>query len=294
MSFGLVTIPVEVHTAVRDRGLKFHLLRKADHSRIKYQKIAERDGTPVEWQNLVKGYEYSKGHFIVLTPEDFASAALERDRTITIMDFVSAADVDDRYFEKPYYLTPGKGGQHAYAVLRECIRDTGLIGIAKFVLRDKQHLAAVEVIKDALVLYVLRFCDELVNVNDLNFPASDAVKKQELETARMLVNAFKTTWEPRKYTDEYQANLLRIIESKKRGAAPDLEDPQATERGDVVDLMERLRRSLEGAGGRDGQAEARRPATGRRSRASTSKSSATRATGSKKAAGKKRTSRKAA
>jgi DNA end-binding protein Ku len=247
VSFGLVTVPIEVHTAVRERGLKFHLLRRADQSRIKYQKIAERDGKPVDWDDLVKGYEYAKGNFIVLTPEDFASAALQKDRTITILDFVPGDEVDDRFFEKPYYLTPGKGGSHSYAVLRECIRDTGLIGIAKFVLRDRQHLAAIEVIGDALVLTVLRFADELVDISELEFPKAD-VRRQELETGRMLVNAFKSEWQPEKYTDEYKQNLLRIIEGRRKGSHPKLKDPQEAGHAEVIDLMERLRSSLESRG----------------------------------------------
>jgi DNA end-binding protein Ku len=246
VSFGLVTIPIEVHTAVRENRLKFHLLRRTDQSRIKYQKVAERDGRAVEWDDLVKGFEYTKGHFIVLTKEDFESAALQKDRTITIMDFVEGTQVDDRFFDKPYYLTPGKGGTRAYAVLRECIRDTGLIGIAKFVLRDRQHLAAIEVIGDGLVLSVLRFADELVDVSSLEFPPAKDVTRQELETARMLVNAFRTDWNPAQYTDEYRANLMRIIQSKQKGRKPRLEDPQDAGHAEVIDLMERLRSSLEG------------------------------------------------
>jgi DNA end-binding protein Ku len=261
VSFGLVTIPIDVHTAVRETRFKFHLLRRTDKSRIKYQKVAERDGRPVDWDELVKGYEYSKGHFIVLTKEDFESAALQKDRTITILDFVPGPEIDDRFFEKPYYLTPGKGGSRAYAVLRECIRDTGLTGIAKFVLRDRQHLAAIEVIGDALVLSVLRFADELVAVSSLDFPPAKEISRQELETGRMLVNAFKTTWDPAQYTDEYRQNLLRIIEAKRRGRKAQLKDPQEAEHGEVIDLMERLRKSLQGRGSRTAAAASARKAT---------------------------------
>lgn len=250
LSFGLVTIPVQVHTAVRERGLKFHLLRKSDQSRIKYQKVAERDGEPVDWNQLVKGFEYEKGRFIVLTPEDFATAAVKKDRTITILDFVQGDEIDDRYFDKPYYLTPGKGGDHAYAVLRECIRDTGLIGVAKFVLRDRQQLAAVEVIGDALVLSVLRFAEELVDEDTLTFPKATAVRKPELETARLLVDAFRTSWNPEQYTDDYRRNLLEIIEARRKNKRKvSLEDPQDAGHAEVVDLMERLRRSLQARGG---------------------------------------------
>lgn len=263
LSFGLVSIPVEVHTAVRERGLRFHLLRKSDRSRIKYQKVAERDGEPVEWNDLVKGFEYEKGQFIVLTQEDFASAALQKDRTITILDFVEAQEIDDRFFDKPYYLTPGKGGGHAYAVLRECIRGTGLTGVAKFVLRDRQQLAAVEVIGDALVLSVLRFAEELVDVDTLTFPAAGDVRKPELETARLLVNAFKTSWNPAQYTDDYRRNLLEIIKAKQtKGRKAALRDPQDAGHAEVVDLMERLRRSLQTKSPKGSKATAtRKPAS---------------------------------
>src|SRR6476619_7033345 len=170
ISFGLINIPIELHTAVRNHRPKFRMLHAKDKSPVKFERVCIKDGHPVAWEDLVKGYEYQKGRFIVLTKEDFQAAALEKTRTIDIVDFVEAEEIDERYFETPYYLVPTKGGERAYALLREAIRESGRIGIAKFILRDAQHLACVEVIEDALVLSVMRFSDELVDVGDLSFP----------------------------------------------------------------------------------------------------------------------------
>ena len=144
LSFGLVNIPVEVHTAVRDHRPHFRLLHAKDRSPISYERVCQKEGEAVAWQDLVKGYEYEKGRFVVLTKEDFAAAALEKTRRIDILDFVEASAIDDRFFDTPYYLTPGKGGDVAYGLLREAIRASGRIGIAKFIMREVQHLAAVK------------------------------------------------------------------------------------------------------------------------------------------------------
>src|SRR5258705_788466 len=146
IAFGLVNIPVELHTAVRDHRPRFRMLHAADKSPIQFNRVCAREGRPVAWEDLVKGFEYSKGHFVVLTKEDFETAALEKTRTVDILDFVEAEEIDDRFFETPYYLVPGKSGEHAYALLREAMRETKRIGIAKFILRETLHLAAVEVI----------------------------------------------------------------------------------------------------------------------------------------------------
>ena len=177
ISFGLVNIPIELHTAVRDHRPKFRMLHAKDKSPVKYERVCIRDGSPVAWQDLVKGYEYSKGEYVILTKDDFKAAAVEKTRTIDIIDFVEADAIDDRFFETPYYLVPSKGGERAYALLREAIRESGRIGIAKFILRDAQHLAAVEVIDRALVLSVMRFADELADPKTLEFPASEGIRK---------------------------------------------------------------------------------------------------------------------
>src|SRR5687768_4371869 len=167
IAFGLVNIPIELHTAVRNHRPKFRMLHAKDKSPVRFERVCVRDGTPVAWEDLVKGYEYSKGRFVVLSKEDFQAAAVEKTRTVDIIDFVKSDAIDDRFFETPYYLVPAKGGERAYALLREAIKASERVGIAKFILRDAQHLAALEVIGDALVLTVMRFADELVDTKGL-------------------------------------------------------------------------------------------------------------------------------
>src|SRR6266699_3191278 len=151
ISFGLVNIPIELHTAVRNHRPRFRMLHAKDKSPIKFERICMRDGHPVAWEDLVKGYEYQKGHFVVITMDDLETAALEKTRTVDIIDFVRAEEIDDRFFETPYYLVPTKGGERSYALLREAMRESGRVGIARFILRDSQHLAAVEVIENVIV-----------------------------------------------------------------------------------------------------------------------------------------------
>lgn len=244
LSFGLVSIPIEIHTAVRDKGPHFRLLRRTDKSRIRFQRVAETDGEVVEWDDIVKGFEVAKGQYIVLTPQDFEKAALKKDRVIDIQDFVQADAIDDRYFDKPYYLLPAKGGDKAYALLREAIKESGRIGVAKFVLRTKQRLAAIEAIGDALVLSTMRFRDELARLDEFAFPAGKSVQKRELQMAQRLIEEFAADWDPDKYTDDYRENIMKIVVAKRERTRPALvpeADPQSAQ---VIDLMERLRKSL--------------------------------------------------
>jgi DNA end-binding protein Ku len=282
LSFGLVNIPVEVHTAVRDTRPHFRLLHAKDRSPINYERVCQKDGKTVAWDDLVKGYEYEKGRFVVLTKEDFAAAALEKTRRIDILDFVKSEEIDDRFFDKPYYLTPGKGGDMAYGLLREAIRESGRIGIAKFIMRDVQHLAAVEVVDDALVLSTLRFADELVGAETLKLPARTPARKKELEMATTLVESLASEWNPEKYTDDYRENLMRVIKAKMKGKSADLVSEEPPRDAKVIDLMERLRQSLDASGNRGGRragASSARSRTARRTakRASRSARSRTRA-----------------
>jgi DNA end-binding protein Ku len=233
------------------------MLHASDKSPVRFERVCLRDGKPVAWDDLVKGYEHEKGHFVVVTKEDFKAAALEKTRTIDIIDFVKSEEIDDRFFETPYYLVPTKGGEHAYVLLREAIRESGRLGIAKFILRDAQHLAGVEVIDQAIVLSVMRFADELADPKPLGFPASSGIRKAELDMAKALVNSLAAEWEPDKYTDQYLENLMRIIKGKAKGKKVTLEAEETPRKGEVVDLMERLRRSLDQAGAKSKPAKPR-------------------------------------
>jgi len=260
IAFGLVNIPVELHTAVRDSRPRFRLLHADDKSPIKFERVCAREGKPVAWEELVKGYEYQKGRFVVLTREDFEHAALEKSRTVDIRNFVRDEDIDDRYFETSYYLTPGKGAERAYALLREAIRDTGLVGVATIVLREAQHLAALEVKGEAMVLTLMRYAEELVDTSEFTFPSAKDVRKPELQMARQLVESLADKWDPSQYTDQYRANLMKIIKARMKGTEAHLEAPDEPQQAEVVDLMERLRRSLQGAGGPSGRTGASKTA----------------------------------
>jgi DNA end-binding protein Ku len=268
LTFGLVNIPVELKTAVRADHVSFRLLHKEDLSPIKYERVCQADGEPVPWNEIVKGYEYEKGRFVVLTDEDFKTAALEQSKTIDILDFVKQDEIDPRYFETPYYLVPTKGGEKAYALLREAIRSTGSVGVGKIILRQTQHLVGVKVVGDALVLEIMRFANELVEAKEFNFPRRDAVRPQELQMAEQLVANLAEPFDPARYTDDYRANLMRVIKAKMKGKKPRLEEPEGeTPDSGVLDLMSRLRASLEEGDGKKGAVRAKRKsvAVGRKS-----------------------------
>jgi DNA end-binding protein Ku len=238
------------------------MLHAKDRSPINFERVCQKDGKTVAWEDLVRGYEYQKGRFVVLTKEDFAAAALEKTKRIDVLDFVEADAIDDRFFDKPYYLTARKGGETAYALLREAMSEVGRIGIAKFILRETQHLAAVEGIGDALVLSTLRFADELVEPASLDFPTAKNIKKAELAMAKTLVENLAAEWDPSKYEDEYRENLMRVIKAKMKGKEPDLVVDERPRDSNVIDLMERLRQSLD-SGGRTARTKASRSATSR-------------------------------
>jgi DNA end-binding protein Ku len=262
IAFGLVNIPVELFSATRDHRPKFRLLHAKDEEPVRYERVCQKEGKPVAWDELVKGYEFAKGQFVVLTKDDFKTAALEKTKTIDIIDFVDPAQIDERYFETPYYLQAAKGADRSYALLREAIRDAGRIGIAKVILRDAQHLAAVEAIGDALVLTMMRFADELADLGDFTFPRKADIRPAELKMARQLIDNLAAEWQPDKYTDEYVDNLMRVIKSKVKGTRPKLVGEDHTpKRAEVVDLMARLRASLEGGpGGKKSPGSTKKPA----------------------------------
>ena len=247
LAFGLVSIPIELYSATRDHRPKFRLLHAKDEQPVRYERVCQKEGKPVAWEDLVKGYEYAKGQFVVLTKDDFKTAALEKTKTIDILDFVDPKEIDERYFETPYYLQPGKGADRAYVLLREAIKASEKIGIAKIILRDAQHLAAVEAIGDALVLTMMRFSDELADLEDFKFPRKADLRPGELKMAQQLIDNLVSEWEPAKYTDEYKENLLRVINAKVKGRKPKLiAEDSMPQQAEVVDLMARLRASLEG------------------------------------------------
>jgi DNA end-binding protein Ku len=272
LSFGLVAIPVQLHTAVRENRPRFRLLHAKDKGPIKYERVCQRDGRPVAWEDLVKGYEYQKGRYVVLTKEDFKAAAVEKDRRVQVSDFVPAEAIDDRYFDQPYYLAPDKGGDHAYAVFHQALKDTGRVGIGKVVLRDRQHLVAIESIDNRLVLTMLRFANEVIDAPEMSGVDRIKVASKELKLAADLIEALAGEWKPEQYKDDYQENLQEVIHSKLKGETIEIESGERPMRAEVVDLAARLRASLQAAGGgrRSASRAAKSPArTGARSRGKT-------------------------
>lgn len=252
ITFGLVNIPVELKTAVRSDHISFRMLHAPDLSPIKYERVCQAEGEPVPWSEIVKGYEYEKGKFVVIDDEDFKTAAIEQSRTIDILDFVKEEEIDPRYFESPYYLVPAKGGEKPYALLREAIRKSGAVGIGKIIIRQTQHLAGVKVIGDALVLEIMRFGSELVDPSEYNFPERNTIRPQELQMAQQLIDNLAEPFDPSRYTDDYRINLMKVIKAKMKGKKPKLESAGETHDSGVLDLMSRLRASLEEGSGKKG------------------------------------------
>lgn len=250
ISFGLVSIPVALHPATKREELSFRLLRATDLSPVNYKRVAEVDGKEVPWEQIVKGYEYDKGKFVVLKDEDFKRVDIEATQTIDIVDFVDLADVNPIFFAKPYYLEPQKGGAGAYTLLREVLAKTNKGGIAKVVIRTRQHLAAVKANGKALVLELMHFADELVDQDKIKIPSEKTPGKRELEMATTLVNQMTEKWDPSRYTDEYASALMKLIEKKIESGGRDLPAaPKQTKRAsNVIDLVSVLEESLNQAG----------------------------------------------
>jgi DNA end-binding protein Ku len=246
LSFGLVSIPVELRPAVRKDHVSFRLLYKKDMTPVKYERFSSKGEGPLAWKDIVKGFEVEKGEYVVLTDEDFREAALGKSTSIEILDFVEQSEIDPRYFETPYYLTPTKGGEKPYALLRAAIQNTNVVGIGKIVMRNTQHLVGIKATGEALMLEIMRFQNELVETSELHFPKGTEVRPQELHMAEQLVHNLAAEFDPEKYTDEYRANLMKLIRAKMSGKK--LKGARATtetvQDDKVVDLMSRLRQSL--------------------------------------------------
>jgi DNA end-binding protein Ku len=250
ISFGLVNIPIALYPATRREELKFRLLRESDLSPVSYKRVAEKDGKEVPWDQIVKGYEYEKGKYIVLKDEDFQRVDLEATQTVDIQDFVPQEEIDPMFFYKPYYLEPQKGGDKAYALLRDALKDTNKVGIAKVVIKTRQYLAGVKPEDDALVLELMHFADELADTGKLHVPKKTEVGKRELNMAKSLIDSMSSKWNPQKYRDDYREALMEVIEEKVEAGGKEIEEkpkkaPKATK---VIDLVSVLQKSLEQTG----------------------------------------------
>lgn len=244
ISFGLVNVPVRLYAGAESAGLDLHMLHKTDQSPIRYAKICRKDGKEIAFEDIVKGYEYQEGDYVVLTDEDFEKASPERSKTVEIIQFVDEADIDVRYFEKPYYLEPDRGADKQYALLRDALAKSGRVALAKFVLRNREHLAAIKPVGRMLVLEQMRFPAEVREPSGLNLPEAKA-GKQEVELALALIDQLSSGFAPEDYHDTYNERLEEIIEAKAKGRKPKKaagKEPAPTK---VNDLVAALRASLD-------------------------------------------------
>lgn len=246
ISFGLIYIPVKLYNASETNELSFHMLRRSDKSRIRYVRVAADTGEEVPAEEIVKGYEYSKGEYVVLEEDDFRKANVKKTQTIEMITFVDAAQVDHKLYEKPYYLEPVKGAAKAYALLRDALARSGKVGIGRFVLRNRETLGVVKPEGQVLVLNQMRYASEIRDPNDLALPGVGEVSEKELEMAVSLIETLTGPWNPEQYTDTYTEDLQRIIQAKIEGRepAPEAEAPIPIE---VTDLFAKLSQSLEQA-----------------------------------------------
>src|SRR5580698_3321392 len=247
INFGLVTIPVKLQTAVRTNDVRFNFLHGKDEGRIQNTRTCSVDGEEVPYDEIVRGYEYEKGKYVIISDEDFKRVNVEATQSVEIVEFVDISEINPMYFDKPYYLEPEKKGRHAYALLREALRETGKVGIAKVVIRAREHLAALKPNGEALVLELMHFADELVAQSDFDFPElKEKVAPAELKVAKLLIDTMSVeAFEPEKFTDEYKEAVMAMIDARVAGeevSAPEAKKPAAT---NVVNLMDVLQRSLE-------------------------------------------------
>jgi DNA end-binding protein Ku len=248
ISFGLVSIPVGLLNASRQEDLKFKMLRSTDLSPINYKRVAETDGKEVPWEQIVKGYEYEKGKFVVLKDEDFKRVDLEATDTIDIVDFVDLSSINPVYFYKPYYLEPQKGGAPAYNLLREVLATTNKVGVAKVIIRARQHLAAVKANGSLLVLDLMRFEDELVDPKEVKIAEGKSLGPREVKMATTLVDQMSEKWSPSRYTDDYRSALMKLIDAKVKSGGKDVpQKNKAKPATNVVDLLSVLQESLASA-----------------------------------------------
>jgi DNA end-binding protein Ku len=252
ISFGLVNIPIALYPATRREELKFRLLRKSDLSPVNYKRFAEKDGKEVSWDQIVKGYEYEKGKYVVLKDEDFERVDLEATQTVDIQDFVDQEEIDPMFFYKPYYLEPQKGGDKAYALLRDALKDSGKVGIAKVVIKTRQYLAGVKPEDGVLLLELMHFADELADPGKLHVPKKTELGKREMNMAKSLIDSMSSKWNPEKYKDDYREALMEVIEEKVEAGGKEIEEKpkKAPKPTKVIDLVSALQKSLEQTGAR--------------------------------------------
>jgi DNA end-binding protein Ku len=269
ITFGLVTIPVKLYSAIRADELHFNYLHKDDLGRIRYERVCELDGKKVGWGDIVRGYEYEKGEYVVLSDEDFEKASPEASQSVEIVEFVDLKEIDPVFFDVPYYLEPEKKGRHAYAVLREALKRSGKVGIARVVMRTREHLAALKPDGQALVIELMHWADEVVPPRDLELPdEADKLPAAEMKMATMLIDTMSARFQPGDFKDRYRDEVMALIEARAQGRAAPRAKGKVRAPTNVLDLADVLQKSVAEISKR-GPAKARagrRPARGKRPR----------------------------
>ena len=245
INFGLVTIPVKLQTAIRTNDLRFNFLHKTDEGRINNVRRCSIDGEEVSYNDLVRGYEYEKGRYVILSDEDFDSVNPEATQSVDIVQFVDLAEINPMFFDKPYYLEPEKRGRHAYALLREALTESGKVGIAKVVIRSREHLAALKPNGDALILELMHFEDEIVEQSTLELPSIEKPAANEMKVAKMLIDTMTEAFDASKFKDTYKEQILAMIDARAAGKETPKAETAAPKASNVVNLMDMLQRSLE-------------------------------------------------
>jgi DNA end-binding protein Ku len=248
IGFGLVSIPVRLYTATKKRDVRFHEFQGETGQRIRHKRVAEDTDREVEYEDVVKGYEIDRGEYVIVTPEELESAKPEATHTIEIRNFVNLSEIDPIYVEKSYYVGPqeGTGAERPYALLFRAMQERGKVGIGSFVMREKEHLAAIRPMDGALVLETMFFPDEVRGIDEIeNLPKDVEVDPRQLRMALELIDSLSSTWEPEHYRDTYRERVLELIERKAEGRAIVTEEPAKP--GKITDLMEALRASVEAA-----------------------------------------------
>ncbi|MCC3648083.1 MULTISPECIES: Ku protein [Bacillaceae] len=268
ISFGLVNIPIKLHSATEDKDIKLRNLHKECHSPIKYEKTCPVCEKEIKNEDIVKAYEYTKGKFVVLEDEDLEKLKQENeDKAVEIMDFVKIQEIDPIYYNRTYYMSPGDGGGKAYSLLRKALETSEKVGLAKIIIRSKEQLAVVRVYENTLVMETIHYPDEVRKAADVpNVPAEDKVSDKEIDTAIMLIDQLTTEFKPEKYNDDYRTALLELIEAKRTGkdiVTPVEKEPVAN----VTDLMAALQASIDKT--KPADAETKKKPAAKKKRAST-------------------------
>lgn len=243
ISFGLIYIPVRLYNATQTQELNFNMLRRGDHCQIHYAKVCRETGEEVPYEEIVKGYEYTKGEYVILEDADFKRANAKKTQTVEIVNFVNADNVDQKYLEKPYFLEPDKGAEKVYTLLREALHRSKKAGIARFVLRTREHMALLKAEDQVIVLNQMRFYSEIRKPDELNLPGKTGVSDKELDMAVKLVDQLSEAWNPEQYTDTYIEDLKRIIQEKVEGRVIEPAEEEAIP-VEVTDLFSKLSESL--------------------------------------------------